>query len=185
MCSYLTLDIGPKLKSAPSSGHFGGSKSRGIGRWAPAATRFIAYAPNFPFPSPIIVVNSYPRIYHIFIIFSSDPKPHVTDDVLIIFDQFWPTNCQIYIRVRCMRVLADIVCWMISFSIKFPPTRNSTTTARCLHNAGDGTGVTGRCTLQLHHQTPHLPRLYSRRQSGPENLPTWQEHSSKRQRWIW
>ena len=35
---------------ALSSGRFAGSKSKGVGRWAPAATRFIAYAPNFPYP---------------------------------------------------------------------------------------------------------------------------------------
>ena len=34
--------------SALSSGRFAGSKSQGVGRWAPAATRFIAFAPNFP-----------------------------------------------------------------------------------------------------------------------------------------
>ena len=28
---------------------FAGSKAQEVGRWAPAATRFIAYSPNFPF----------------------------------------------------------------------------------------------------------------------------------------
>ena len=31
-----------------------GSKSQGVGRWAPAATRLIAYAPNFLFPFALI-----------------------------------------------------------------------------------------------------------------------------------
>ena len=34
--------------SALSSGRFAGSKSQGVGRWAPAATRFIVFAPIFP-----------------------------------------------------------------------------------------------------------------------------------------
>ena len=37
------------IQSALSSGRFAGSKSQGVGRWAPASTRFIAFAPNFPF----------------------------------------------------------------------------------------------------------------------------------------
>ena len=36
---------------ALSSGRFAGSKSQGVGRWAPATTRFIAFAPNIPFHS--------------------------------------------------------------------------------------------------------------------------------------
>ena len=32
-----------------SSGRLAGSKSQGVGRWEPAATRFIAFATNFPF----------------------------------------------------------------------------------------------------------------------------------------
>ena len=46
------LHCGSKLQSrqysALFSKRFAGSKNQGVGRWAPAATRFIAHAPNFP-----------------------------------------------------------------------------------------------------------------------------------------
>ena len=57
----LLLSGPPKVRSAPLRqrqwlaplfGRFAGSKSQEVGRWAPAASRFIAYAPNFPFLLP-------------------------------------------------------------------------------------------------------------------------------------
>ena len=51
---YLVFALGRKLQRrqnpALSSGRHSGAKSKGVGRWAPAATRFIAYALIFPFP---------------------------------------------------------------------------------------------------------------------------------------
>ena len=43
----------PRQKSDVPSGCFPGSKIQGVGRWASATTRFIAYASNFPFTFPI------------------------------------------------------------------------------------------------------------------------------------
>ena len=52
--AYLEFARGRKLKSkqysALSSGRFAASKSQGFGRCAPAATRFIAFAPQLSNP---------------------------------------------------------------------------------------------------------------------------------------
>ena len=60
------LHYGRKLQSrqqpALSSERFAGSKSQGVGRWAPATTRFIAYVAIslFPFLHSALFHTSYP-----------------------------------------------------------------------------------------------------------------------------